>query len=564
MIILYYILGISRTDTFYFSTEEDQRQFLNQYVVETIEDIYYPPHYHNLVKLDISNITFQDSINYLSIDFNGKIYYYFIDSIEYINQNVVNLSITMDTIQSYFFNIRCNNAVIERKLINRYNDDGTINRNYIRENLSTSSKFITKTDLNNEYWLLICAKNELGSYLEDSEELIVPTYVTKGYYNTGLYYYIKPLGTYVNELGYLKKDGTYGYFTNDSAVTFTMSHLIQNENILSIKLIPKVYFNQYKVGLDYNIPYGAKYYDANNDKFVIYAITSDIAFKDLELSLTIDNFVINNNKKESFNYLNIPYLLDDNYIQINFGETISKTQIQLQLLDKPLIKLKYGYDITTGSRYYQICNSVGVDIQESNLIVNSEETIGLLTNAWNEYYSRNVGSATMGVANKLLNTGFKSVTATNTTERVKALMGSGILDGITTAINLANTPNEQKVGNSANADVMSGNLNINYCIAKISDIELESVAKQIESRGYLVNETFSGNTDILTALQSRYYFNIIKTSDINLTLTNAISDNATLSNIKERFNNGFRYWTATNYSTEYGIQNLLKVDNVEI
>ena len=46
---------------------------------------------------------------------------------------------------------------------------------------------------------------------------------------------------------------------------------------------------------------------------------------------------------------------------------------------------------------------------------------------------------------------------------------------------------------------------------------------------------------------TRKRFNVVKTRDINIQLLNSITDNETINNIKERFNNGFRYWTASNY-----------------
>ena len=135
MYSFYYIRGISAMDTPYFSNIQAQQQYFAQHEVATIDEIY-PPHYQNTIKVSKDNLDFNSQINYVSLEFNDKIYYYFIDSVRYINEDVMELSLTMDTIQTYMFDIIYNSATIERKLIRRYNADKIINRNYIRENIS--------------------------------------------------------------------------------------------------------------------------------------------------------------------------------------------------------------------------------------------------------------------------------------------------------------------------------------------------------------------------------------------------------------------------------------------
>ena len=78
----YYIDGISRSDTLYFANEAQRSAFMNEHFVSDVgNEVFYPPHYTNTIKLLTSDIDFESRINYLMFVYNGREYYYFIDNV---------------------------------------------------------------------------------------------------------------------------------------------------------------------------------------------------------------------------------------------------------------------------------------------------------------------------------------------------------------------------------------------------------------------------------------------------------------------------------------------------
>ena len=143
MIILYYIEGIDRENIPYvypkYKTQITISDYLREHEVTTIPNSYYPPYYRNIISISSEDFTgnfLETSINYLGIVFGNKTYYYFIDRIEYVNEDLYKLHVTMDVIMTYINEIKIHGGIIERKFIDRYDSDNIINRKYLRENCS--------------------------------------------------------------------------------------------------------------------------------------------------------------------------------------------------------------------------------------------------------------------------------------------------------------------------------------------------------------------------------------------------------------------------------------------
>nr|DAI80657.1 MAG TPA: Major tail protein [Caudoviricetes sp.] len=143
MITLCYVKGINEVDTPYFSDKNEQTAFFDKTIVWRDEESYYPPYFMNTIRLSSEDIPFNNAskkVNYCFLDYEGKRYYYFIDSIDYVTDDLVEITIEMDTIQTYWYDILVTKPTISRMAINRWGDGGNaINRNYIRENLSTGN-----------------------------------------------------------------------------------------------------------------------------------------------------------------------------------------------------------------------------------------------------------------------------------------------------------------------------------------------------------------------------------------------------------------------------------------
>lgn len=149
---LYYIENISETDIPYFPTIEAMNSFMNAHLLTnaTGEENYYVPYYRNVIKMSKDTFNYDThSCNYLSLYINGRTYYYFIDSIDYVNEDCYAINIHMDTIMSFYWQIGVSACMIERKFINRWCDNATpaINRNYIRENYSNGNYRVVSNDI---------------------------------------------------------------------------------------------------------------------------------------------------------------------------------------------------------------------------------------------------------------------------------------------------------------------------------------------------------------------------------------------------------------------------------
>ena len=135
-ITLYYVDGISRENTPYFDIIAHQDAFFAEHVVATPSDGFYVPFLNNKIVLSITDVGFSTKVNYLSLYFNSKHFYYFITDVVYISENEVEISIELDSVQTFMFNIVYHDGIVERKFIDRYKSATVINRDYIRENVS--------------------------------------------------------------------------------------------------------------------------------------------------------------------------------------------------------------------------------------------------------------------------------------------------------------------------------------------------------------------------------------------------------------------------------------------
>ena len=86
----YYIDGISEIDTPYFSTLQAQETYFNNHYVSSMDYAFFPPYYTNIIPVGSDDLNFALNVNYLSFEYLGKTYYYFIENFEYVNENLIN------------------------------------------------------------------------------------------------------------------------------------------------------------------------------------------------------------------------------------------------------------------------------------------------------------------------------------------------------------------------------------------------------------------------------------------------------------------------------------------
>lgn len=603
MITLYYIENISRFDEPYFDFPSSQITFFADHVVQSIDAGFYPPHYRNRITLDTVDVDFTTQCNYLSLEFGGKTYYYYIDDINYISEDVVELVVTMDVIQTYMFNISCKNAHINRHTISRWNGN-IINRDYIRENLSQGEKIIkyyTKTH-DDITWLVVWFRSASGKYkasASGSDTITMPDNFSQfnGYFVTHIgmtplfipvnsnqgspYKIVDQLGsTYdcpyptdlleeptVDHIDYINHDvfkGLYTYNASTKTLTFNSGSGITGTDLYS----------------------GTKYLGSG------ILQKTYMFMPDENTKITILDFTKNNKKGVARSNKFIPALLDDNYYTLYYGEQMNQGTYPLYQLQTSDLYKSFRCDIISGNRIYFVSptNQFDVAIKDPFLVItvcNSGELVDLYTDAWKQYQASHVATLTDGLKLNYLNTAVRGVTNA-VTSKMQAVTGAltghvgtavggatgDIRAKVDTALgfyniaknyqitkeNLQYTPDTSKQGNSITSDLIVGSLDEVTILYEVKDIY--AVAFKYEALGYAVNQDFTGS-NIFKAYNTRYYYNVIS-ADINaMTLIGIVTDETTIGLIKDRFSAGLRLWNTDTGKLRAETLCDFRYDNVE-
>lgn len=105
-------LNNSYEHTLYFETPEDQLAYFNSKMVRNFTNFsFLRP--ENAIKV-MGDFAEAYSWNYLMFNNGGKMFYHFINSVEYVNDNTVLLHIELDVMQTFQFDWELHNCLIER------------------------------------------------------------------------------------------------------------------------------------------------------------------------------------------------------------------------------------------------------------------------------------------------------------------------------------------------------------------------------------------------------------------------------------------------------------------
>lgn len=610
MITLYYVEGLTQLDEPMFESLSSQEKYFDNYVVQRTDAGFYPPHYQNRITLSTEDITFASNCNYLSLDYGSKTYYYFIDSIEYVSEDVIQLNVIMDVIQTYMFNMNIRDMHITRRSIKRWNDDGTINRQYVRENLSRAdmARIQYKKQHDDICWYLVWFRDPKDIKVRDGIDIVdwnpgSECHVKSSWtnYSIGLKAFFIPVykGVLNIEQVYIK----------DSGGVFRQCQFPWR--LLEDPYVVKMYYIDYDI---FKGQYSTEYLgnilhitmtDSAWVKDLYYQFTDSTARPisagyapntvDLSQSSTKVswiNFIKNTSKTNTVSIAYVPALLDENYYQYEYGEQLSTTTYPLHELQKPTLYENMLFDITSCSRMYYLSQDEEtgkVNDPYGTLIVNNtQELVDLYSDKWLQYYSSNSATWTEGYTlnkNKLL---FKyTLSQVNTVmdgasdyakgrPMYKSVMGfaSNLANHVwnmyeldkqreITKGNLTNAPDMEKQGNAVNPDLVSGALDIVRKLYRVRDIE--RVSYEFERYGYTVNDTVQNaiNTSIFGLNNNRYYFNVLQGTINSLTFNGVITDDNTKGAVMARFASGLRMWNTDNGVLRASAIGDFTYDNVE-
>lgn len=112
-------------NTLCFNTLEQQRLYFNSKILKSVTVNMKPDSMQTNVTIS-SNIDYIELCDYLFFQNDlGKVYYYFVNSIEYLVGDCCKLTIECDVIQTYLFDISFKESFIKRSHVKRWNSDGT-------------------------------------------------------------------------------------------------------------------------------------------------------------------------------------------------------------------------------------------------------------------------------------------------------------------------------------------------------------------------------------------------------------------------------------------------------
>ena len=584
--------GIDNVNTPLFETLQEQKSWFNSKAQVIIDDIF-PPYYTNVISVSSDELDFKSDVNYVELIFNNKSYYYFIESTAYVNEDVIDITLRMDTIQTYMFDIEYTNARVRRKTIKRWNSDGTINRDYIRENFGNN---IMIDKAYNDYatplydngfsgWIV-------GKMVKDNIFGIAKPSVLKinnKKYNDGCTICLLPALMFNSNIRdftgvnieYYKNGTQQGTVSNETMTLQALHELQEDPNMIDIYYVPRQVFKNiqfiyisstHTIQIHYNDDFDLKvstlgtysYLTTNNAE--ILSNTHIIDF----------NFFKNESEYAFFSYMFCPQLLDENYVECLYGERITTTSYPLSKMTNTKLYCKNTNDILTGYRNYWLVENVDDNDKYLTLkTIATKETYPMINDYWKQYVANNKGSIVIGSSVAMLKSAVDVSTAfasrgkklfTKTTGRITkkgqrvidAVSDNDLMDTIQENINKQFAPETLTQGNEVTNDVLSNALNEISIIREVSNIDY--VATIYESIGYRVDEFIVGSP----ISQDRKYYNYVECDDMDIRLTCLSIENA-LDDIKDRYNQGIRYFNMDAMSSvNLKLGDICVYDNIEL
>lgn len=406
-----YLEGINDSNTFYFETLLKINQIISNTVLSVVHYSFFPPKYTNTLKVDITDINFDRRCNYMFFEWNNKYYYYFIDSVNYINEDVLAINIRMDTLMTYYYDIRILDGIIERRHIDRYTNGGdNINRDYIRENLSDglfvpSPKYYI-VNPNDMKWLIIKSTAEIRVGVNNKRSTWVVSPVSGKEV-------LLPYGIYVGPMA--NKDVVITYSDNQqTTVTYPYGSLMAGEKddrVLNVYVVPfnpideityldgdplRLYCDWAKDHSEESLrPYVTNTIDVqgSGELFGWYAkVTQKVHSATVNADPHTFTFGYNDSIDVAYSSRYIPQLYDSNYIRFVYGSETANASYPIEHLvlapSNNSFTINYTVSLDTGVRTYWMYDDSTVNdkYRYSSIIVDTAVTeISLANDPWIKY-----------------------------------------------------------------------------------------------------------------------------------------------------------------------------------
>lgn len=618
MIKFGYIEGYNSYNIFKFNSESARDRAFNNWVEYSI-DAYYPPYYTNVIKVDKSEVPQTTPINFVIIVYNNKYYYYYVDHFNYLNEDIYEIVINMDTITTFMYNFVVKQGLVTRKSIARWiveNNTTKINRNYVRENVSEGIMEVSNFSYRNgnKYIIVTSSLNCVdrgvprGNYVKDGIS-----------YDIGYYVYLFPLPPDPLEpLANIDVYNENNQLIYNSRWYDIVHYFITEPHTINMMLVEsewldRVYScNWLKIEdlTHYKLTYTGMF---NDDDIVrintggenpVYTWGIDLRGIPAtnELATIIDfGFSKNTQLLRPFSYLYVPQLLDENYIQVEYGDINGFASYPFHQAKTDRIQFYNSLDVTNGNNGYYIIEE-NVDNNKYNTYnISLGLTFDLITDPWLEYQAQNKGTLSTGLQLQAVNTLYSTAKSVimpttsrlfNQTRSLQAFENgqqgisdmyanqafrnqqsqvTGVSDGIMQGMNIIANYQINRENLEYSPDTVKGRANLytmmlskykSPYIKRYRVNDIENCARKLEEFGYRVNEVFTGAQYMHNVCNIRRYYNClsmkVKIYDVNKFIPNDI-----INDILARLENGLRFIAVDEVPEGYTITQMFDYDNVE-
>lgn len=533
-----------------------------------------------------------------------KTYYAFITMKEHVGNDRVRLHLEIDVFQSYMFDFSLKESFVSREHQNRFDNTGKMLFNREVENVDVGSDYdiTSKTKLKDStsaiddiVWIEVVATEPIstGSYLTADPttwgNLGTPTSLNQKGVPTNLYVYLYPI--------IFGSTGIPFYTVNGERNIVLISSneylfLIKSTAVISCRVLQycpvKHTIETYLTG--YLIKFASGYVvGETGDRLTVrLATANNTNFGGVDLS-GIGTHNINlmgltpDNANETFVDTISPLAIDIANLSINNLKNIAyEPKLRtapyeyIQITDNQSEPLKIKNENIDGTKNIKFIQSLGAQSKTkiyvdnyngdngkfSNSINNTISELPLINDAYIAYLAQNKANATTGVALNIAG-GIASLGLGLLTGGIGLIAGVGgamsiggrVADDLIKKQDLQDTPDSiRKQGNNAEFDISDNNLKFEKSILKIKSYYASRLFNYLYFYGYQANYFTTPNT------RSRYYFNYIKTTGLNLTSN---LDNDIIKAIKQIFQNGVTIWHFRDATTFKGLYNY-DYENVEM
>lgn len=409
-ISLYYVEGINEVDTPFFDTRAEQSTFFSSKLIKALSTSYYPPYYRNKIRFTSDDVNFNTSINYLSLDASDRKYYYFITDVTYITDGIIELTIDMDVIQTYYFDISIKHCCIERKFINRYTTEGNFNREYIRENVSQGHYLQGKSTYYNEKgWYVVRYNKSLSTkpLLKYGTNINVPSGSCTMFFPRDM------------------KSCMVAGKTTEQSSELAFVRLLDDQYIDNISYVPFDFMNGKYTETNNIYNFSSTYYSMYNTETLsgslpikLYALThlttaytTSVSFINVpydwqQISILSLSSTKNEDTNVYFHSDFVPAMLDENYQVLLFGENSTYSILRAEYLQQPQVILKALVDLDSCNRIYGFTFKGNENIDEPSYnMVNSTNTsldLTLVVSQYRSWMSQNKNQFIGAMINKYL------------------------------------------------------------------------------------------------------------------------------------------------------------------